>query len=112
MQIMYSYAKDLNGASSIPIILSLLQNQDSYGYKIIHDVTLLSEGDLHWNEGTVYPLLSKLEGRNLIKSYYKSVNGRDRKYYKITSAGVEFLSKIKIDWLSLNKVLLTMWKPQ
>jgi len=49
--------KDLVAASSTPLILSILKEQDSYGYAIIKKVRELSHGRLEWTEGMLYPVL-------------------------------------------------------
>ena len=40
--------KDLVAASAAPLILSLLENGDSYGYAIIQSVRELSDGEIEW----------------------------------------------------------------
>ena len=64
-------SKELIGASSIPIILSILSKKESYGYEIIQDVKDISNGIIEWGEGTLYPVLHKLEKKGLIQSSWK-----------------------------------------
>ena len=53
-------SKDLVAASAIPLILSiLLKARESYGYAIIAAVRDLSDGDLQWTEGMLYPVLHR-----------------------------------------------------
>ncbi|MEW5815459.1 MAG: helix-turn-helix transcriptional regulator, partial [Spirochaetota bacterium] len=52
--------KDLVAASSTPIILAILKEQESYGYAIIQKVKELSQGRLHWMDGMLYPVLHRL----------------------------------------------------
>jgi hypothetical protein len=54
-------SKDLVAASSIPLILSILQRGDSYGYAIIQQVRELSDGEMQWADGMLYPILHRLE---------------------------------------------------
>ena len=89
---MEKFSKELIGASSIPIILSILSKGDSYGYEIIKTIKDLSANKIDFKDGTMYPVLHKLEKRQLILSFWKtSENGRKRKYYKITNKGREEL---------------------
>ncbi|MEL7533687.1 MAG: PadR family transcriptional regulator, partial [Bacteroidota bacterium] len=62
-------SKDLIAASTIPIILSLLKEGDNYGYQLIKEVQKISGGALQWKEGSLYPVLIKLEKNGQIKSY-------------------------------------------
>ncbi|MEO0332050.1 MAG: PadR family transcriptional regulator, partial [Bacteroidota bacterium] len=73
-------SKELVAASTIPIVLSLLKEKDNYGYQLIKDVQRISGGSLQWKEGSLYPVLLKLEKKGLISSYIKQENGRNRKY--------------------------------
>jgi DNA-binding PadR family transcriptional regulator len=54
-------AKDLVAASAVPLILSLLEEGESYGYAIIQRVRALSGGDIEWTDGMLYPVLHRLE---------------------------------------------------
>ena len=61
--------KDFIAASATPLILSILRRGDSYGYEIIRQVRDLSDGELQWEDGMLYPILHRLEKRSLIESY-------------------------------------------
>ena len=50
-------SKELIAATTIPIILSILQKGESYGYEIIKEVKALSDDHLEWKEGSLYPLI-------------------------------------------------------
>lgn len=69
-------------------VLKVLDKEDSYGYKIISDVSKYIEV----SESTLYPVLKRLENSNCVDTYKEEHNGRLRKYYKITPLG-----KIKLD---------------
>jgi len=92
-------SKDLIAASSTPLVLAILSKQDSYGYEIIKRIKEASNNEINWTEGMLYPLLHKLEGNGFIRSYWKeSTNGRKRKYYAITEAGLQELEEHKKQW--------------
>ena len=85
---MSTISKELIGASSVSIILSVLKSGDSYGYEIVQKVKELSDGQILWHEASIYPVLKKLENGGLIKSYWKINEGeRPRRYYTILDDG-------------------------
>jgi len=49
--------KELVAASSVPLVLSILAEADSYGYAIIQRVKELSDGKIAWTDGMLYPVL-------------------------------------------------------
>ncbi len=82
------FDKGLIGGSTILLILSLLEETDRYGYEIIKELELRSDKAFQFKEGTLYPVLHKLENDGYVKSYRaKGERGRDRKYYSITKSG-------------------------
>jgi len=104
--------KVLVAASVRPIMLSILDRGESYGYQIIQLVKDYSEGKLKWTDGTLYPVLHRLESEGLIASTWRqSDKGRRRKYYAITSAGKRTLETEKQNWLSVHAILIKLWGP-
>lgn len=75
-------------------VLASISRQDSYGYQIVKDVP----SSLHLTESTLYPLLKRLESAGLLTVYAIEHNGRLRKYYRITPAGVTYLDEFLKDW--------------
>jgi DNA-binding PadR family transcriptional regulator len=105
-------SKELMAASTRPLILTILQCGESYGYQIIQDVKELSGGALEWSDGMLYPVLHKLQKDECIQSRWEiSEEGRRRKYYSITEAGKEELAAAKNQWLSIHEVLHKLWGP-
>ena len=102
--------KELIGATSTSITLSILREGDSYGYEIIQRVTELTCGKLEWTEAMLYPVLHRLEDSELVRSYWqKSSSGRRRKYYSITKAGVVALEDKQRQWRIIATLLGTLW---
>jgi DNA-binding PadR family transcriptional regulator len=104
------FDKNLIGGSTVLLILSLLEKTDRYGYEIIRELELRSDKAFQLKEGTIYPVLHKLENDGYVKSYKaEGERGRARKYYKITKNGIKQLSKEKEKWskfsISVNKVI-------
>lgn len=103
-------SKELVGASARPILLSILSRGESYGYAILQRVHDLSDGDLEWKDGMLYPVLHRLQDEQLITSTWrKSEAGRRRKYYKITPKGALALAKEKKNWQFVNAILSALW---
>ena len=102
-------SKELIAASTIPIVLSILSQGDDYGYSIIKKVQTISDGELNWKEGSLYPVLSKLEKKKYITSYVKVENRRNRKYYAINDQGKGFLESLKQEWSLINQTIGKLW---
>lgn len=106
-------AKDLVAASSVPLVLSILAEGDSYGYAIIQRVNELSVGEIAWTEGMLYPVLHWLEGERLIKGTWgTSDSGRKRRYYTLLPGGAKHLAEQKIQWLTVHATLHRLWRRQ
>ncbi len=98
--------KELVAASATPLVLSILQRGDSYGYEIIQQVRELSGGEMEWADGMLYPILHRLEKKQQIEAYWQQAeNGRRRKYYRITSQGIEELEAQRQNWRKLAGML-------
>ncbi len=109
---MKSLSKQLMGAASIPIILSILKGGDSYGYEIVQKVKELTNGEITWKEASIYPVLKKLESGKMIKSYWIVKEGeRSRRYYTILEEGKKMQKKSKGEWLLVYSVLEKFWSP-
>jgi DNA-binding PadR family transcriptional regulator len=99
-------SKDLVAASAIPLILSILQRGDSYGYAIIQQVRELSGGEMEWADGMLYPILHRLEQRNLVESFWgEAESGRRRKYYRLRGSGALELAALRAHWDKLHGML-------
>ena len=112
---MNNLSKELIGASSIPLILTILEEGENYGYMIIQRVKELSDEQIQWKDGTLYPILHTLEKKGLISSFWKeAATGRKRKYYKLKEQGKVALAVEKQNWLEMNQIFLNAWglKPQ
>ncbi|TKG97171.1 PadR family transcriptional regulator [Puteibacter caeruleilacunae] len=107
---MTKISKELVGATAVPIILSILAEGESYGYQIIQKVKELSKNQIVWKEGSLYPVLHKMESSGMIKSEWQiAENGRPRKYYVIEEQGREVLVQEKENWKMVNKIFEFFW---
>lgn len=83
------------------IVLKLLTGRDMYGYELMQILDQKSSGYYRLKEGSLYPVLYRLEDNHLIKSYWKSEEGRKaipRKYYAITDKGKEMIDILIGKW--------------
>jgi len=102
--------KDLVAASATPLVLAILSEGESYGYAIIKRVGELSRGELEWTDGMLYPLLHRLERKGQVQAVWgRSESGRRRKYYRLTSAGVEHLASQRRQWQVVDSALRGIW---
>ena len=103
--------KDLIGASSTPIVLAILANEDGYGYAILKRVRALSGGRLAWTDGMLYPVLHRLERLGHIKARWEvAETGRRRKYYRITPGGRDKLAEERKQWQAVDATLRGIWR--
>ena len=79
-------------------VLAAIKNEDSYGYKIIKDMKPYIE----LSESTLYTILKRLEAANMLTVRTAEHDGRLRKYYRITDAGLKRIEEFRDDW---NEIL-------
>ena len=105
--------KELVAASSVPLVLSILSEGESYGYAIIQRVKELSGGRIEWTDGMLYPVLHWIEEQGLVRCRWtKSESGRKRKYYFLQPEGRKMLKEQKEQWKVVNSTLNQLWRPQ
>ena len=98
--------KDLIAASSTPLVLAILAEEDSYGYAILQRVRELSGGRMEWTDGMLYPVLHRLERLGHVEARWEAAeSGRRRKYYRITSQGRARLAEEREQWKAVNSTL-------
>jgi len=97
--LLMNFDKNLLGGTTGMLLLSLLSDQDMYGYEIIKELEIRSDSSFQFKEGTLYPVLHKMENMGWLKSYLsKGDAGRERKYYQITVKGKKQLTFEKEQW--------------
>jgi len=103
--------KDLIAASSTPIVLAILADEDSYGYAILQRVRESSAGRLEWTDGMLYPVLHRLGRLGFVEARWEVADsGRRRKYYSITDLGRQQLDEQRRQWLAVDATLRGMWQ--
>ena len=102
--------KELVAASTVPLVLAILVDGESYGYAIIERVRELSKGELEWTDGMLYPVLHWMEDNGYISSrWQQGETGRKRKYYTLRASGRNFLKQQKEQWLTVHETLCRSW---
>lgn len=102
--------KDLVAASATPLVLAILSEGESYGYAILKRVRELSDGELDWTDGMLYPLLHRLHRLGYVTTEWRrSPEGRRRKYYLITDDGHTALEEHKRQWATVTRALGDAW---
>ena len=81
-------------------VLAAIKNEDSYGYKIIKDMKPYIE----LSESTLYTILKRLEAAQMLTVRTVEHDGRLRKYYHITGAGIERIEAFKEEWREVMSI--------
>lgn len=82
------------------MLLAVLEGGPTYGYAIAEALRERSGGVFNLPEGTIYPALHRLERSGAITSEHVTVNGRDRRMYRMSSAGRVSLRERRAGWMS------------
>ncbi len=100
-QVYDNLSQELRRGVIVLAVLSQLQ-EEQYGYSILK---LLAEKGLEVEQGTLYPLLRRLEGQGLLESSWKLEEARPRRYYVISAEGRRILPALKLDWEAMVKTM-------
>ncbi len=87
----------LNGVPEL-VVLRLLAQRDMYGYEIVKAIETATKQIFAFGEGCIYPYLHYLEEEKLVTSRRKTVDGRNRNYYQITTRGRKRLDELSGEW--------------
>ncbi len=92
------------------LVLAVLNKGESYGYRLIASLSGYLESDMA--EGTIYPLLSRLQREELIESRWQIMeSGPARKYYNIQPEGREVLATMRDHWKQIHRLLERLSAP-
>lgn len=85
------------------LVLKLLSDEKKYGYQLIQELREKSDDTFCLKEGTLYPILYRLEDEQLVESKWCEPEEKQlpRKYYVITDKGKQALSEIHQTWLNI-----------
>ena len=83
------------------LVLAILNKGETYGYKLI--ASLSKQLGAEMAEGTIYPLLSRLQTEKLISAHWQIMeSGPARKNYRITQSGQDLLAAMQAHWSQVN----------
>mgnify|MGYP000044190069 CR=1 FL=1 len=87
---------------ALPLAVLRALREPHYGYSLRK--SLAAKG-LDIDEGTLYPLLRRLEDQGLLLSHWQQQEGRKRRFYQIDEGGEIALAQMRKEWLGLNDVI-------
>lgn len=88
------------------VLLQLLSESDRYGYEITSELAGRSAQAFEIKEGTLYPVLYRLESAGFIEPYWQmQERGVPRKYYRITEPGQVELERQRSEWVKFVAVI-------
>lgn len=107
---MTELARQLKRGTLEMILLQLLSERPKYGYELVSELAERSTRAFELKEGTLYPVLYRLEDQQLIAPQWnRPERGVPRKYYRLTPAGSARLSELRDQWQqfaqSVNRLL-------
>lgn len=87
------------------LVLKLLIHEEKYGYQLINELGKYSNGMFSLKEGTLYPILYRLEDEGSVVSRWSEARGKEvsRKYYSISDTGKQTLSELKELWSNFSE---------
>jgi PadR family transcriptional regulator PadR len=101
-----SIERELRRGSLELIVLHLLSSGEAYGYEIVSKLTAQTNGALEVTDGTLYPVLYRLERARLVTVRWETPErGVPRKYYSLTGAGREELVRLTHEWTTFAKAM-------
>ena len=98
------YEQDLRKGVLVLAVLSQLRSRQ-YGYSLRQ---ALAERGMPIEEGTLYPLLRRLESQGLLASEWRVDGGPPRRYYELSDLGAATLTDLTSSWVSLSTVMDTL----
>ena len=98
--------RELKRGSLELIVLHLLASGEAYGYEIVSKLTAETNGVLQVTDGTLYPVLYRLERARLVTVRWETPGrGVPRKYYSLTDAGRDELARLTYEWTTFAKAM-------
>ena len=106
------YRRELLKGSTETLILSLLAEQEMYGYQLAKEMVQRSGGYFHLKEGTLYPALHRLERDGLIEGHWElSDAGQSRRYYGVSARGKDRLDAMLAEWSTFSDAVNRIARP-
>lgn len=88
------------------LVLAIIREKPIHGYAIAREIERRAGALLELGDGTLYPLLYRLESQGHVRGGWKrAATGKDRKVYTITRSGTRRLTEGRRDWESLSRLM-------
>jgi PadR family transcriptional regulator PadR len=87
---------------ALPLAVLAQLRQEHYGYSLRKE---LNAQGLDIDEGTLYPLVRRLEKQGLLSSEWRAEDKRRKRYYRLSALGGEVLASLLVEWRSLNETI-------
>ena len=106
-----SIGRELRRGSLELIVLHLLKHGEAYGYEIVSKLTTETDGALGVTDGTLYPVLYRLERAGFVEVRWETQpRGVPRKYYRLTESGRTELAEQHRQWSTVVDTLKEIWQ--
>ena len=96
--------QEMRRGSLVMIVLSVLK-EEHYGYSLRKNLGTLG---VDIEEGTLYPMIRRLSDKGFLNSQWIEGDGRRKRYYQISDAGLYFLQELTEEWQTINKILVNL----
>ena len=98
------FKTELVGSTVELLVLKLLSQRAMYGYEIIQIVNERTDGAFNWKEGTLYPVLHRLENQGFLSTEWRvGDTGKKRRYYALTRKGLAQAADKVTEWQTFSK---------
>jgi PadR family transcriptional regulator PadR len=106
------WLKELKKGATKFSLMAILRDGDMYGYELMREFEVRTNGFVKLTEGNAYPTLHNMEDEGLITSYWvNSDSGLPaRKYYHITEKGALLLNEMIIGWEGYMNAMNNIWR--
>jgi PadR family transcriptional regulator PadR len=105
--------RELKRGSLELIVLHLLSLGEAYGYEIVANLTGRTNGSLEVTDGTLYPVLYRLERAGFVAIRWETPQrGVPRKYYRLTEAGQAELARLTHEWNTFANAMARLLRQQ
>ncbi len=94
---------------ALPLAVLAQLREEHYGYSLRKEIN--AKG-LDLDEGTLYPLVRRLEKQGLLSSEWRYDDNRKKRYYKLSTLGEQVLTTLVVEWRSLNESIDTILQEQ
>ncbi len=105
------FSSELVRSSTDLVILSLLKDRPMYGYEILVTLADRGNGEFQFKQGTLYPLLYRLEREGWIRARWESPpRGKQRKVYSLTADGRKAQRARSVEWVRFTAAVNSLLK--